>query len=188
MSRNRRSPQGNDPEFNSNAQLRVEGKIQPRLQHTVCTVTFFPGHQDKCYGVHINSLIKMQPKGSFREIVTADWLVTLHQLFFLVVYIIVVLLHGCVLQDLRKPFAFCVCMVPEVEEEEDEDDAIQSNDVDEYGVQVRTVFHEVVLANMTSYHDKLDLRRESTSKNNSVSNPTQIGLVGSMNSKRLHGT
>lgn len=104
------------------------------------------------------------------------------------VYVIVVLLYGCVLQDLRKPFAFCVCVVPEVEEEDDEDDAIQSNDVDEYGVQVRTVFHEEVLANMTSYDDKLDLRRESTSKNNSVSNPTQIGLVGSMNSKRLHGT
>ncbi len=57
-------------------------------------------------------------------------------------------------------------MVPEVEEEDEEDDAIQSNDVDEYGVQVRTVFHEEILANMTSYDAKLDLRRESTSKNN----------------------
>lgn len=47
-------------------------------------------------------------------------------------------------------------MVPEVEEEEEEDDAIQSNDVDEYGVLVRTVFHEEVLANMTGYDDKLD--------------------------------
>lgn len=81
------------------------------------------------------------------------------------VYAIVVLWHGCVLQDFRKPFAFCVCMVPEVEEKEEEDDAIQSNEVDEDGVRIRTVFHEVVLANMTRYHDKLDLRRESTSKN-----------------------
>lgn len=69
------------------------------------------------------------------------------------------------MQDFRKPFAFCVCMVPEVEEEEEEDDAIESNEVDENGVRVRTFFHEVVLANMTSYDDKLDLRKESTSKN-----------------------
>lgn len=61
---------------------------------------------------------------------------------------VVVLLHGCVLQAFRKPFAFCVCVVPEVEEEEEEDDTIQSNDVDEYGVRVGTVFHEEVLANM----------------------------------------
>lgn len=56
-------------------------------------------------------------------------------------------------------------MVPEVEEEEEEDDAIKSNEVDENGVRVRTFFHEVVLANMNGYDDKLDLRKESTNKN-----------------------
>lgn len=56
-------------------------------------------------------------------------------------------------------------MVPEVEEEEEEDDTIQSNEVDENGVRVRTFFHEVVLANMSGYDDKLDLRKESTNKN-----------------------
>jgi len=56
-------------------------------------------------------------------------------------------------------------MVPEVEEEEEEDDAIQSNEVDENGVCVRTFFHEIVLANMNGHDDKLDLRKEKTSKN-----------------------
>lgn len=59
-------------------------------------------------------------------------------------------------------------MVPEVEEEEEEDDAIQSNEVDEDGVRVRTVFHEVVLANMTGYQDKLDLRRKYKQKYNVI--------------------
>lgn len=82
--------------------------------------------------------------------------VALHQLFFLVVYVIVVLWSDCLLQDFRKTFAFCVCMVPEIEEEEEENDAVQSNDVHEQRKGVRTVFHEEVLADVNGYEDKLD--------------------------------
>lgn len=86
--------------------------------------------------------------------------VALHQLFFLVVYVIVVLWSDGLLQDFRKTFAFCVCMVPEIEEEEEEDDAVQSNDVHEQRKGVWTVFHEEVLADVNGYEDKLDLKEE----------------------------
>lgn len=71
-------------------------------------------------------------------------------------HIIVVLCHGCISLALGKPLAFRVGVVPEVEEEDEEDEAVESNDVDEYGILERTVFHEEVLANMTGYNDKLD--------------------------------
>lgn len=61
------------------------------------------------------------------------------------------------LQHLGQPFSLGVGVVPEVEEKEQENQAVQADDVDEYGELVGAIRNEEILGDVAGHHNKLYL-------------------------------
>lgn len=62
------------------------------------------------------------------------------------------------LQHFRKPLAFSVSVVPEVQEEEKEDQTVEANDVDEDGKLIGAILYEEILGDVGGHQHKLDLK------------------------------